>query len=499
MKRTILISIISLCLVSSVFCQKQNDEQLIKISNSYANQLVQGNCEAAYSRMSEDYKVSTTLERFESEWKANTEELGEFKNFKVKVIDNGTKTYQTVQIAYQFAKGKLYADYLFGSNAMFPLGVSYSKIDTSAKKQSASNVGLKELCEPYFKLGFGITGYSNDNLAIKLPKYMSLGAENFNSCSLTNLMKPSYILNQSKSKFNLQKGIDEPGLDFSGIESTLRWCKANNVQMRGHTLVWHTQAPEWFFREGYKTDGELVSREVMIARMDSMIKQYMEFCQKKYPGVVYCWDVVNEAVDPAQGDEESFFRCRKVNDKNPNRWYDTIGPDYPELAFISARKYAAEGVKLFYNDYGTTDRTKREYIYKLCKDLNEKGLIDGIGMQGYWDNRNPNLRTVSETINLYAELGLEIQLTEWTIEATSYDEKGLAEQAERYASVFRLLQKLDTQGGGNANITSVTFFGLMDGYPFYKNDKSTSRLFNKNYEAKPVFYSVKDTFELFYK
>lgn len=119
-------------------------------------------------------------------------------------------------------------------------------------------------------------------------------------------------------------------------------------------------------------------------------------------------------------------------------------------------------------------------------------------MQGYWDVKNPSLKDIEATINLYSELGLELQLTEWTIPVKSDSEDGFIQQAERYASVLKLLQKLDTQGGGNANITCVSFFGLQDGFSLNINDTNTSRLYDKDFNPKPVYYSIQDVFRLYY-
>lgn len=497
MKRFTYLLFIPLCL-SLFACTSKDDKQLITITDSIADQLSKNNCEAAYNRMSEDYKLSISLARFEEEWKTFTS--GDTcTSFKSRAVKTDTSAYKSFQTKFQFDKKTLYANFIFGKGALYPTGLKLSEnknlISSKNKKDGQT---LRELSEAYFKIGSGIYGYNKKTCAINYPEYMDTLKTHFSSCTMTNLMKPSSILNQKKSKENLKNGIEEPYLDFSAIEDTLQWCLDNNVKMRGHTLVWHTQAPVWFFKENYDDKGNYVSREVMINRMDSMIKQYMEYCQTKFPGVVYCWDVVNEAVDPTNGDKNSPFRCRIMNDKERNNWYFTIGADYPRLAFISARKYAAPGVALFYNDYGTTDKSKRECIYKLCKSLKEEGLIDGIGMQAYWDNRNPTLKTIADTINYYAELGLEIQLTEWSMNADAYNERGLETQAERYASIFRLLQKLDTQGGGKANITCVSTFGVMDGYPLYSNDKTSSRFFDKDLNPKPVFHSVKETLQLFY-
>ena len=37
---------------------------------------------------------------------------------------------------------------------------------------------------------------------------------------------------------------------------------------------------------------------------------------------------------------------------------------------------------------------KCQFIYNLCKDLKDKGLIDGIGMQGYWGIDYPSTSSI---------------------------------------------------------------------------------------------------------
>ena len=224
---------------------------------------------------------------------------------------------------------------------------------------------LKDGCADYFLLGVGIYVSTLDNLTTYDEEYMALVKKHFNSVTMSNLMKPGYLLKQEESKASVD-GM--PVLDFTTIDDTLKWCMDNGMKMRGHTLVWHTQTPGWFFREGYSDDGKYVDKETMLARMESYIKQVLEHVQTDYPGVIYCWDVVNEAVDPDKGDKDSFFSCRMVNGDEENPWYMTIGPEYVEAAFRFARQYADEDVKLFYNDFNTYESVKRNYIYKLCED-----------------------------------------------------------------------------------------------------------------------------------
>ena len=220
-------------------------------------------------------------------------------------------------------------------------------IGCAGAQNKAEDVPLKDLCAGNFMLGVGINGSTLENQTLNLPEYMELSKKHFNSCTMTNLMKSGYILDQRGSIENLEKGDESPALFFGSIDPTLEWCKENGMKMRGHTLVWHTQAPNWFFREGYKDDGEYVDKETMLARMESYIEQLMTHVQENYPGVIYCWDVVNEAVEPDSYDPESFFMCRTKCGADPNPWYETIGPDYVEAAFTYARKYADSDVKLF--------------------------------------------------------------------------------------------------------------------------------------------------------
>lgn len=363
-----------------------------------------------------------------------------------------------------------------------------SSVETPEQNEAEEEPILKDLAASHFTMGVGINGSTLENQTLTIPEYMELTKKHFNSVTMTNLMKSCYILDQTGSKENLSNGNEEPALSFATIDPTLKWCQENGMKMRGHTLVWHTQAPEWFFREGYDENGEYVSKEVMLARMESYINQLLTHVQTEYPGVIYCWDVVNEAVDPDSKDPESYFQCRTKLNGAPNPWYETIGEDYVEMAFTYARKYADPDVKLFYNDYNTFQDVKLKGIYALCESLKEKGLIDGIGMQGYYSTDYPNNTAIENAIRKYAELGLEIHLTELSISVNEETDDQFEKQAKKYGQIFYMLHTLDTDAGGPANITNVTVFGLVDHYR--EGDTTNTRLFDKDYQPKPAFDKI---------
>ena len=156
---------------------------------------------------------------------------------------------------------------------------------------------LKSIRKVYaddFKIGTAITP---DNLSSK--SFMALVEKHFNgSLTAGNEMKPDSVLNQTACQNYFEEtGDDEdPQISFSAAKPFLNYCKKNHVPVRVHTLVWHSQTPDWFFKEGFADDGEWVSKEKMLKRMENYIKNYFTELTKLYPDVdFYACDVVNEA------------------------------------------------------------------------------------------------------------------------------------------------------------------------------------------------------------
>jgi endo-1,4-beta-xylanase len=306
----------------------------------------------------------------------------------------------------------------------------------------------------YFKTGVGIT------LAdLRNPDTSALIKRHFNSITMGNEMKPSSLLDHAASVANLEVNNSAPAIRTDVLDECLAFARDNNIAMRGHTLVWHEQTPLWFFKEDYsREDGaEFVSREVMLERLENYIKAVLEYCQENFPGVIYAWDVVNEAIDPGSADEN---KIRDTHDGKPNPWYITVGPDYIEQSFIFARKHADSDVALFYNDFNTFHSNKLIAILALLESLQEKGLIDGMGMQSHLGITDPNIVDFQEALLRYAGLGLEIHLTELDINLDSDSEEDLMRLAVRYRRLINMVRFCIENG--LANIGNVTVWGLSD-------------------------------------
>jgi endo-1,4-beta-xylanase len=342
---------------------------------------------------------------------------------------------------------------------------------------------LKEIYQPYFILGGSCSKADLDVQAAR-----DIITKHYDSITFGNNLKPDYILDQSASQKYAQESGDDtnPQINIDAARPQLDFVSENNIKVRGHVLVWHSQTPDWFFKEGFSDDGEWVSKEKMIQRLENYIKNVMTTLAQEYPDVdFYAWDVVNEAYS-----EQGTMRVAGSNNTvtGQSAWVKVFGDDsFIDYAFEFARKYAPEGCKLFYNDYNEYTPAKRDAIIEKVSQLSEKGIIDGIGMQSHIGMSYPSLDLYEEAFRKYNELGLEIQVTELDIDQKSGSKESMLELAKRYQDVFKLYKKLVDDG---VNITAVVTWGITDnnswigGYP---------NLFDADYQAKDAFYAIVDT------
>ena len=303
-----------------------------------------------------------------------------------------------------------------------------------------------------------------------IQSHKELIINHFGSITPENQMKPQ-ILHPSEYVYDFKQG-----------DIIADFAMSNNLLLRGHTLVWHNQTPGWFFKNGDKS----VSRELALKRL----KEHIYTIMGHYKGRTYAWDVVNEAISDKV--EEPILRQAP--------WLTAIGEDYISKAFMFARE-ADPTAKLYYNDYNECDPIKSKRIYDLVKSLIDSGTpIDGIGMQGHWSIYLPDIDEIRKAIELYASLGVKLQVTELDVslfrheDNTSYKsapEELLDIQAERYEKIFTLFREYKDL------FTGITFWGVADddtwlsGFPF-KGRKNWPLIFDDQHQPKKSFGSITD-------
>lgn len=294
-------------------------------------------------------------------------------------------------------------------------------------------------------------------------------AQHFNSITAENQMKFD-ALEPEKGQFR-----------FETADKMVEFARNHHMKMRGHTLVWHNQTPKWVFEN---PDGSSVTREELLATMENHIKEVVT----RYKNDIYCWDVVNEAID----DEAGYLR--------ESKWLKIIGEDFIPKAFEMAHQYAPEAM-LFYNDYNAVIPEKRDRIYKLLKSLVDQNVpIHGMGIQGHWNIYWPSEEDLRKAIELYASLGLKIQITELDISMYTMEQKenpGLKAPTEemlklqeaQYEMIFRVFKEYKDV------ITGVTFWGVADNYTWLDffpviNRKNWPLIFDENYQPKGSYYKI---------
>lgn len=375
--------------------------------------------------------------------------------------------------------------------------VAITSITERGKLSTLSYDALKTTYADYFKIGTAINGSANSNTTLRSPQMSEIIKKHFNTVTYSNMMKPVNILDKAGCTALAEDGKNsEVAVHFDNVTEGLEFCRENGIGMRGHVLVWHTQTPDWFFYEDYDTSKELVSKDVMKARQESYIKQVMQYCQTNYPGVIYTWDVVNEAIDGTNPDTSEGWNLRTQLNGETTLWYQTMGADYVKCAYQAARKYVQDET-LTYNDFNTFDPSKTVEIVKMINWLNDgETLVDAVGMQSplMCDNSWSSVSRMETAIRAFAETGVEIQITELTIKYGS-GEVDEALQGSYLADLMERCLSLDTDNGGPANITAVTFFGLMDNYMMYDSDEQNNWLLDKYLAPKPTFLAMTEAVE----
>ena len=389
-------------------------------------------------------------------------------------------------------------------------------------------VPLKELFRNDFLVGTAVNGRSIAGDAGKMV------IENFNTLTCENEMKPQGLLYFPRQRPNTvpqgqnaqQRPAEQPqggqpgqpaqggqprqgmfgfsqgpleldtinGLVFNwaSADRIADFARTNNMKMRGHTLVWHSQTPAGFFSD---EEGNQLTEEQLYERL----KIYMAAVMNRYKDVIFCWDVVNEALSDTEGE---IYRTA-------SRWYQICGKDFIANAFRIARSVNPDA-KLIYNDYNLVNPAKLERAYTMLKELKDAGVpVDGVGLQAHWSN-DITADMLQTAISRLSSLGLEIQVTELDVTTyTSFHGDGAKNQvqetqpyskevedrlAESYKRFFEVLHK------NSDKITSVTFWGLNDGMTWLNGFPVRGRtdyplLFDREMKPKKAYYSVKSVYQ----
>lgn len=299
------------------------------------------------------------------------------------------------------------------------------------------------------------------------------------------------------------------GYDFGPADAYVNFGLTNHMYIVGHTLVWHSQTPNWVFAGtnpppnnpdarrsargfgrgfgGFGYNGPRASREELLQRMHDHIATVVG----RYKGKIKVWDVVNEAI--ADGG---------TNLLRNSLWEQIIGPDFIAKAFEYAHEADPDAI-LRYNDYSLENPQKRAKLITLIKSLQAQGVpVMAIGSQTHVSVSSPSFEEEDEVLTDLETLGLPIHITELDVNGArggqrdngadvagnaTTTEGGLVSDADKkladaYTGLFRAFLKHEK------SVKVVTLWGVNDGVSWRGNGKPL--LFDANDKPKPAFDAV---------
>lgn len=386
---------------------------------------------------------------------------------------------------------------------------------------SADPPALKEVFKDHFMVGTAInrsvaTGRGFRRSPEQVNEDVALVKAQFNQLVAENEMKWA----------PLHPRLGADGYDFSAADAFVNFGLSNNMYLVGHTLVWHSQTPNWVFAgtnapppgvtnagpvsfantnaagtnrfgrgrfgPGFgggpfgRYTGPRASRDELLERM----RDHIHTVVGRYKGKIKVWDVVNEALAD-----------NGTNVLRTSLWTEIVGPDFIAKAFQFAHEADPDAI-LRYNDYGLENPAKCRKLVALIQSLQaQKVPVHAIGSQAHV-NVSTTFEVMDRSLTEIATLGLPIHITELDVNSAQGGQRGfgadiannaattqggLVSDADRkladaYAGIFRAFLKHDKA------VAMVTFWGPNDANSWRASGKPL--LFDGNCQPKPAFHAV---------
>ncbi len=379
----------------------------------------------------------------------------------------------------------------------------------AAKELSADSVEAPALYKYFDNMQIGCAFGYNQCLDLNSPVTKSL-LKHYNVFVLGNECKPAYI--------NPSEGV----MRFDDVDGFVEFGKLNGATLRGHTLLWHAQTPDWWYkadpndtrslRECYE-QGALATREQLTERITTFITEYVT----RYKDDIAVWDLCNEVLnaDSIRTVNDDSYWAEIIGDVDGNGYKD----DYVEIAANAARA-ADEDAILVINDFNMEWQTsKTQAMYDMVERLLRKGVrIDGVGFQSHigLDCNVELYRTQIAKIAGLAEVydecfpdhagNFRVQITELDMNMfvgkdsdggyKKWTDEDYQKQADKYAELFKMFQDFADEGV----IDMVVLWGTDDGNSWLNSTPKLRRNAamivlreEEGFGLKPCFWSIART------
>jgi len=280
--------------------------------------------------------------------------------------------------------------------------------------------------------------YQGPPLAQGLPKFLgnvmasdNIFANYWNQITPGNEGKWASVANTSDStKWN-----------WTGLDAIYNYAKNHNLIFKDHTLIWGNQQPSWI-------------SSLDQAQQLKYIETWMRKVGQRYPGIDMI-DVVNESLvthNPPDGVNG------RANYKNALGGNGSTGWDWVINSFKMARKFLPNA-KLLINDYGIINDNNATTTYiTIINLLKDRGLVDGIGVQGHrFEFENASITTLKNNLDRLSATGLPVYITE--MDLGNLNNSGTPDDNQQ----LQLYQKIFPVLWDHPGVKGITLWGYVEG------------------------------------
>jgi endo-1,4-beta-xylanase len=260
--------------------------------------------------------------------------------------------------------------------------------------------------------------------------------------------------------------------DFGDADAVVNYAREHDQTVRGHTLAWHNQTPEWF-QEWDHTPGQI----------RDFLRDHIHTTAGRYRSKLDTWDVVNEAVA-----DDGTMR--------ENLWYEALGEEYLDDVFHFADEVTGDDTDLYYAVYGADSvNVKSDAIYDMVERLLDRGVpIDGVGLQMHALHAKPDPERVADNVRRFKDLGLDVEITEMDVAYLPDDDPGDQDARwEKQADFYRDITEVCLDEG----VDTMIVWGVRDSDSWIPNwfESLTDDplLFDGANDPKPAYHAIKDT------
>jgi len=349
--------------------------------------------------------------------------------------------------------------------ATLPDGASPTP-STDSLRALAAKVGLK--------VGTEIIPFDLDNA-----DYTQIAMDQFSSVTAGNEMKWQVV--------EPTQGV----FDYSGGDRLVQFAQANGQLVRGYTLVWHNQLPNWL------TTG-VANGTISNDQLRGILQQHITDEVTHFKGQIWQWDVANEFFADASG-------AALPDGINANDfWVSHLGEGIIADAFRWAHTADPQAL-LFYNDYNIAGEdgtnAKSDAVFAWVKQMRaDRVPIDGVGDEGHLDTQFAFPTAMQQDLQRLTQLGLDVAITQ--ADVRTFVNNATDQQPTNSLAVSAHAHYYDQMLKACLAVrrcTSFTVWGFADAdswVPGFFTGEGYATIYDVNLQPKPAFTDLQQDLQL---